>query len=100
VPGSAKSIKDSASLRQFDSGGSLVSGKKLALDGNQGNYILTVAVIAPGSAVPRFAKLNFKAVDPAGLPPALGSSQTPPSATTWKREYLIETVVFATWSKG
>ena len=70
VPGSAKSIKDSASLKQFDSGGSLVSGKKLALDGNQGNYILTVAVIAPGSAVPRFAKLNFKAVDPAGLPPA------------------------------
>jgi GWxTD domain-containing protein len=69
VPGSAKAIKDSASLRQFDSGGSLVSGKKLALDGNPGNYILTVAVVAPGSAVPRFAKLNFKAVDPAGLPP-------------------------------
>jgi len=70
VPGSAKAIKDSASLKQFDPGGSLVSGKKLALDANQGNYILTVAVIAPGSAVPRFAKLNFKAVDPAGLPPA------------------------------
>jgi len=70
IPGSAKAIKDSASLKQFDPGGSLVSGKKLALDANQGNYILTVAVIAPGSAVPRFAKLNFKAVDPAGLPPA------------------------------
>jgi len=70
IPGSAKAIKDSASLKQFDPGGSLVSGKKLALDGNPGNYILTVAIIAPGDAVPRFAKLNFKAVDPAGLPPA------------------------------
>jgi hypothetical protein len=70
VPGSAKAIKDSASLRQFDPGGSLVSGKKLALDGNQGNYILTVAVTAPGTTVPSFAKLSFKAVDPAGLPPA------------------------------
>lgn len=69
IPGSAKSIKDSASLKQFDPGGSLVNGKKLSLDGNGGNYILTVAVTAPGAA-PSFAKLNFKAVDPAGLPPA------------------------------
>jgi GWxTD domain-containing protein len=70
VPGSAKAIKDAASLKQFDPGGSLVNGKKLALGGNPGNYILTVAVTAPGAATPSFAKLNFKAVDPAGLPPA------------------------------
>ena len=70
VPGSAKAIKDTASLKQFDPAGSLVNGKKLALDGNPGNYILTVAVTAPGASVPSFAKLNFKAVDPAGLPPA------------------------------
>jgi GWxTD domain-containing protein len=70
VSGSAKTIKDQTSPKQFDSGGSLVSGKKLPLDGNYGNYILTVAVTAPGSAAPSFAKLNFKAVDPAALPPA------------------------------
>jgi GWxTD domain-containing protein len=70
VPGSAKSVKDSASLKQFDPGGSLVNGKKLALDGNVGNYILTLAISAPGSSVQSFAKLNFKAVDPAALPPA------------------------------
>jgi GWxTD domain-containing protein len=70
VPGSAKTIKDEASVRQFDSGGSLVTGKKLALEGSYGNYILTVAVTGPGSAAPSFAKLNFNAVDSAGLPPA------------------------------
>jgi len=69
VPGSAKSIKDEASIKQFDTGGSLVTGKKLPMDGGFGNYILTVAVAAPGSAATSFAKLNFKAVDPAALPP-------------------------------
>jgi GWxTD domain-containing protein len=70
VPGSAKAIKDTTSLRQFDSGGSLVNGKKLSLNGNPGNYILTVALTAPGATAASFAKLNFKAVDPSGLPPA------------------------------
>jgi GWxTD domain-containing protein len=70
VPGSAKAIKDEASVKQFDPGGSLVSGKKLSLDGNFGNYILTVSVTAPGSRAPSYAQLNFKAVDPAALPPA------------------------------
>ncbi len=68
VPGSAKAIKEEASIKQFDPGGSLVSGKKLSLDGSYGNYILTVAVTPPGSGAPSFAKLNFKAVDPVGLP--------------------------------
>lgn len=70
IPGSAKSIKDSASLKQFDPGGSLVNGKKLSLDGSSGNYILTLAIAGPGSSVQSFAKLNFKAVDSAALPPA------------------------------
>src|SRR5258708_7962111 len=59
VPGSAKAIKDTASLKQFDPAGSLVNGKKLALDGTPGNYILTVAVTAPDATVSSFAKLNF-----------------------------------------
>jgi GWxTD domain-containing protein len=70
IPGSAKATKDAASLKQFDSGGSLVNGKKLSMEGNPGNYILTVAVTGPGAMAPSFAKLNFKAVDPSGLPPA------------------------------
>ena len=68
VPGSAKSIKEDTSLKQFDSGGSLVNGKKLSPAGGYGNFILTVAVTGPDSAAPSFAKLNFKAVDPASLP--------------------------------
>jgi GWxTD domain-containing protein len=70
VPGSAKAIKDSAPLKQFDSGGSMVNGKKLPLEGNPGSYILTVGITVPGVSAPTFSKLNFKAVDPAGLPPA------------------------------
>jgi GWxTD domain-containing protein len=70
IPGSAKIVKDQASSKQFDPGGSLVSGKKLALDGNYGNYILTIAVTGPDSTSPSFAKLNFKSVDPAALPAA------------------------------
>jgi len=70
IPGSAKAIKDAAPLKQFDSGGSMVNGKKLSLEGNPGNYILTVALTAPDGSAPSFVKLNFKAVDPSGLPPA------------------------------
>jgi GWxTD domain-containing protein len=69
VPGSAKSIKDDLSLKQFDPGGSLVSGKKLSPEGF-GNYILNVALTGPGSNSPSYARLNFKSVDPANLPPA------------------------------
>ena len=70
IPGSAKATKDAASLKQFDPGGSMVNGKKLSLGGNPGNYILTVALTAPDGSAPSFAKLNLKAVDPSGLPPA------------------------------
>jgi len=68
VPGSAKSILDDASLNQFDSGGSLVSGKKLSLAGGFGNFMLTVAITGPEPGTPSFAKLNFKAGDPSALP--------------------------------
>jgi GWxTD domain-containing protein len=70
VPGSAKNIKDEASLKQFDPGGSLVTGKKLTSDGSVGNYILNVAITAPDSPGPSFAQLNFRAVDSSALPPA------------------------------
>lgn len=70
VPGSAKRIKDEVTLKQFDPGGSLVTGKKLPLDGGFGNFILTVAVTSPDGTAPSYAKLNFRAVDPASLPPA------------------------------
>lgn len=70
VPGSAKRIKDEASLKQFDPGGSIVSGKKLDLNGGFGSFMLNVAVAGPDGAAPAYAKLSFKAVDPAALPPA------------------------------
>jgi len=70
VPGSAKSIKDDASVKQFDSGGSLVNGKKLSVDGGYGNFMLTLAVTGPDSTVPTYSKLTFKAVDASALPPA------------------------------
>jgi GWxTD domain-containing protein len=70
VPGSAKSVKDEVSLQQFDPGGSLVNGKKLSLDGGYGNFMLTVGITGPDSNTPTYAKLNFKAVDPASLPNA------------------------------
>ena len=57
-------------MKQFDPGGSLVTGKKLTSDGSIGNYILTVAVTAPDSSGPSFAQLNFRAVDSSALPPA------------------------------
>jgi tetratricopeptide (TPR) repeat protein len=69
IPGSAKATKDAASIKQFDSGGSLVNGKKLSMNGNPGSYILTVAVTPPDGSATSFAKLSFKAVDPSGLPP-------------------------------
>jgi len=70
VPGSAKRIRDEAALKEFDSGGSLVTGKKLSLDGGFGNFILTVGVTSPDGSAPSYARLNFKAVDPAALPSA------------------------------
>ena len=68
VPGSAKNLKDEASLKQFDRGGSLVNGKKLSVNGGFGNFMLNVVVTGPDSTVPSYAKLNFRAVDPASLP--------------------------------
>ncbi len=70
VAGSAKSIKEDVSVKQFDPGGSLVSGKKLSLDGGFGNFILNVGVSGPDSGAPSFARLSFRAVDPTALPPA------------------------------
>jgi GWxTD domain-containing protein len=69
VPGSAKSVKEDASVKQFDSGGSLVNGKKLSVDGGYGNFMLTLAVTGPDSTEPSYSKLNFKAADASALPP-------------------------------
>jgi len=62
-----------------DSGGLVVSGKKLASTGSR-NYILTVAVIAPCfRGHPRFGQLNLQSLSICRLRQPLGSSQTPPS---------------------
>src|SRR5438270_815054 len=59
-------------MEEFDSAGSLVTGKKLSLDQqNGGNYILTVSVTDPETKQSSFGTLNFKILD------------TPPAPESW-----------------
>ena len=72
APGSAKEIKEEVGMEEFDSAGSLVTGKKLSLDQqNGGNYILTVSVTDPETKQSSFGTLNFKILD------------TPPAPESW-----------------
>lgn len=58
--GGATVTKDEIGAVQFDSGGSLVNGKKFPLAGQaSGNYMLTVTVNEPGVARSAFSTLNF-----------------------------------------
>jgi hypothetical protein len=58
--GGATVTKDEFGAQQFDSGGSLVNGKKFPLAGQaSGNYMLTVTVNQPGAAGRAFSTLNF-----------------------------------------
>jgi len=60
VPGGTTTVKEEISGGQFDSGGSLVNGKKFSLDGQPlGNYMLTVTVAQPGSGHRTFGTLSF-----------------------------------------
>ena len=67
VPGSAKEIREEVGMDQFDAAGSLATGKKLALDQANGNYVLTVSVSSPETKQTTFGTLNFKILD---APPA------------------------------
>jgi len=71
VPGSAKEIKEEVDMDQFDAAGSLATGKKLALDQANGNYILTVSVHGSEERQSGFGTLNFKIFD------------TPPAPEPW-----------------
>jgi len=58
--GGATVTKDEVGAEQFDSGGSLVNGKKFPLTGQaSGNYMLTVTVNQPGATRSAFTTLNF-----------------------------------------
>jgi GWxTD domain-containing protein len=69
LPGSAKSFKDEVDLAQFDAGGSLLTGKKLALQPEIGSYILTLSATGSLPDNHLFSKLNVKVTDPSALPP-------------------------------
>src|SRR6266852_3779043 len=77
LPGSAKSFKDEVDLAQFDAGGSLLTGKKLALQPEIGSYILTLSATGSQPDNRLFAKLNLKVIDPSSLPPAPWIVQDP-----------------------
>jgi GWxTD domain-containing protein len=67
--GGVKTITESVAREQFDRFGSLVNGKKLRLNElNYGDYLLTVAVGAPGEHNRAFTTAHFRVsdVDPPG----------------------------------
>jgi hypothetical protein len=64
APGSATKVKDEISREQFDSAGSLVTGKKLSLEQqSSGSYILNVSVSNPETQHSGFGTMNFKVLD-------------------------------------
>jgi len=69
LPGSAKAIKEEIDMTQFDPGGSLLNGKKLPLDSQIGNYIVTVTTNGGTGDNHSFTKLSLKVVDASLLPP-------------------------------
>jgi GWxTD domain-containing protein len=69
LPGSAKAFKEEIDMAQFDPGGSLVNGKKLPLDSQAGNYIITVTADGGTPGNRSSTRLNLRVVDAALLPP-------------------------------
>jgi len=68
-PGSTRKVKDQIGMEQFDTTGSLVTGKKLSLEKqSMGNYILNVSVNDPATKQNGFATMNFKILDTSSLP--------------------------------
>jgi GWxTD domain-containing protein len=67
-PGSTRKVKDQIGMEQFDTTGSLVTGKKLSLEKqSMGNYILNVSVNDPATKQNGFATMNFKVLDTSSL---------------------------------
>jgi hypothetical protein len=67
-PGSTRKVKDQIGMEQFDTTGSLVTGKKLSLEKqSMGNYILNVSVNDPTMKQNGFATMNFKVLDTSSL---------------------------------
>jgi GWxTD domain-containing protein len=67
-PGSTRKVKDQIGMEQFDTTGSLVTGKKLSLEKqSMGNYILNVSVNDPTMKQNGFATMNFKVFDTSSL---------------------------------
>jgi len=64
VAGNTSKVKDEIGMDQFDSTGSLVTGKKLLLEQqSSGNYLLTVSVNNPETKQGGFGTMNFKILD-------------------------------------
>ena len=71
VPGGAKVIREEVLKEQFDSAGSLVSGKKIpTLDLPKGNYLLTVNVTDPDTQQKTYATVGFRISDTPSTTPA------------------------------
>ncbi len=71
IAGDAKTLHDEAAKDQFDSFGSMVTGKKipLAIDAGTGNYRLVVSVGEPDNPQKAYSSLNFRVSTMAGTPP-------------------------------
>ncbi len=69
-PGNTKAVRDEIGKEQFDVTGTLLSGKKISLEGLQpGNYLLTVTLTEPGSQQKAYGTLNFRVLgEPVSTP--------------------------------
>jgi len=59
LPGGTTTVSESIAKDQFDATGSLVNGKKLPLDGQLGNYIMSISINQPGASQRAFATVPF-----------------------------------------
>jgi GWxTD domain-containing protein len=60
IAGAAVKVSEEIAKNQFDPSGSMISGKKLPLEGQpQGNYMLSIAIDQPGASPRAFSTLPF-----------------------------------------
>jgi GWxTD domain-containing protein len=70
-PGSTKTVRDQVAKEQFDVTGSLVSGKKISIEGFEpGNYLLRVTLEEPGSQQKAYSIVSFRVRSEPGSTPA------------------------------
>lgn len=69
--GDAKNIHETVAQDQFDSFGSMLTGKKISLspEAGLGNYRLLVSVAAPGNPQKVYSSLNFRVIGAPVVPP-------------------------------